>query len=180
MPGKKRPRLSLLAGVLLLCCAPELYAQNLQDRVKAAFVFNFAKFVAWPKTSFVDQRSKLQFCLLANQEFSRAVALAIEEASIDGRKLESRTVRRSEDLEGCHVAFIDGERANATEWLMAIKERSILSVSDAEDFIQNGGIIQFVLVDDKLRFEIHQGRALDSGLVVSSRLLQLAKAVHRD
>lgn len=177
--GSRISRYAIAIGMMLVALHP-LHAQNLKDRVKAAFVFNFAKFVEWPPTSFADSDSELRFCMLADQEFTKAVALVVENASIDGRRLISHTVRHRDELASCHLLYIDGERFAAAEWLSELRGRPILSVSDAESFIDEGGIIRFVLVDGKLRFEIHQGRALESNLVVSSRLLQLAKTVYRD
>jgi hypothetical protein len=145
--------------------------------VKAAFLYNFTKFVEWPPGAFQDERSSLRFCVLGENSFGAALqTLAGEEVS--GHKL---TLVRSEsisNLGGCHVLFIArSERERIPRILADLGNAPVLTVADTPGFLEQGGTINFILDGSKVRFEINRAAADKAGIKISSKLLQLARRV---
>lgn len=169
-------RAFLLAA--LLTAAPTL-AQRVASEydVKAAFLYNFTKFVEWPAGAFADEKASLRLCVLGENPFGGSLQTLAEE-EVAGHRL---TVVRSESLsspEGCHVLFISrSERERLPRILNDVRNAPVLTVADSPGFLEQGGAINFVLDRSKVRFEINRRAAERSGLKISSKLLQLATRV---
>jgi hypothetical protein len=145
--------------------------------VKAAFLYNFTKFVDWPAGAFPDERSSLRICVLGDNPFGNALQAAVGD-EIAGHRL---TVVRSESISnpaGCHVLFISrSERERLARILGEVRNAPVLTVADSPGFLEQGGAINFVLDRSKVRFEINREAAERAGLRISSKLLQLATRV---
>lgn len=145
--------------------------------VKAAFLYNFTKFVEWPASAFTDEHSSLKICVVGKDPFGKSLEAVVRE-EVAGRKL---TVWQKESMSnpaGCQILFIsrsEGERL--TEILSAVRGLPVLTVSDTQGFLEQGGIINFILEGSKVRFEINQESAARAGLKISSKLLRLATRV---
>ena len=163
----------LALTVLLLAAAP--LAPSAQDvakeyRVKAAFLYNFVKFVDWPPRA----AGSTVICVAGRNPFGNVLADTVRGETIGGRPLDARVILEPED--GCHVIFIP-ENANAGAYLRAARGLPVLTVGEAPGFIEQGGLIRFYLDNGTVRFEIHRQAADRAGLRISSRLLQLARVV---
>jgi hypothetical protein len=170
-----RTRALLVAVLLLLPGA--LAAQTAPEYdVKAAFLYNFTKFVDWPASAFPDTNS-LKLCLLGEDPFGRSLQ-AVAGEQVGSRKL---TVTRTDSLAkagGCQVLFISrSERERLPQILAMVKESPVLTVGDTKGFVDQGVIVNFILEGSKVRFEINTDAADRAGLKVSSKLLQLAKRI---
>jgi hypothetical protein len=145
-------------------------------RIKAAFIYNFAKFTRWPAGSFADGEAPLDFCIYGEDPFGGALD-AVAGKTIRGRKVAVRRIAAIEASAGCHLLFIsDSEAERLTGILAAVGDRPVLTVADMPDFARAGGIINLKTnEDDKLRFEINTGTARRVGLKFSSKLLSLAE-----
>jgi hypothetical protein len=145
-------------------------------RIKAAFIYNFAKFTHWPVGSFSDDAAPLDFCIYGEDPFGGALD-AVAGTTIRGRRVAVRRVAAIEASAGCHLLFIsDSEAGRVTGILAAVGDRPVLTVADMPDFARAGGIINLkTTADDKLRFEINTGTARRAGLRFSSKLLSLAE-----
>ncbi len=145
--------------------------------VKAAFLYNFAKFVEWPEAAFSDPRSPIKLCILGEDPFGVALE-TIRGKAVRGRKLEIKKITRIEDLEKCHILFISSsERDQLPQVLDLEKMPNVLTVGDMESFAGEGGVVNLVKVGNKIKFEINMEAAWKAGLKISSKLLKLAKIV---
>jgi hypothetical protein len=134
-------------------------AQALKDyQVKAAFVFNFAKFVDWPSDAFSDGRAPLVLGVIGNDPFGGALDQVINGQSIGGRLLVVRRLKWGQDLRSCHILFIGSS-----------EQKRLTQIT------QQGGIINFILEASKIRFEINLRGANQARLRISSKLLALSK-----
>ncbi|MHA1153180.1 MAG: YfiR family protein [Alphaproteobacteria bacterium] len=145
-------------------------------RIKAAFIYNFAKFTLWPADSFADAATPLDFCIYGEDPFDGALD-AIAGNTIRGRKVAVRRIAAIEATAGCHLLFIsDSETERLTGILAALEHRPILTVAEMPNFARAGGIINLKTTEeDRLRFEINTGTAQRAGLRFSSKLLSLAE-----
>jgi hypothetical protein len=145
-------------------------------RIKAAFIYNFAKFTRWPASSFADGETALGFCIYGEDPFGGALD-AVAGKTIRGRKVAVRRIAAIAAGDGCHLLFISGSEAERlTGILAALNDRPVLTVADMPDFARAGGIINLKTTEeDKLRFEINTGTAQRAGLRFSSKLLNLAE-----
>lgn len=151
---------------------------SFEYQVKAACLYNFAKFVDWPPAAFPDQKSPIVFGILGEDPFGNVLEGFIKNKTINGRTLTIKRSRRVEDLKNCQILFISrSEQARLAQILTALKGLNILTVSDTEEFLADGGIINFKMQGDKVRFEVNLATAQRAALKISSELLELAIAV---
>jgi hypothetical protein len=142
--------------------------------VKAAFLYNFTKFVEWPARAFHDDRSTVRLCVLGGDPFGESLR-EIAEGEVAGRRLTVLSTSLMSDPTGCQILFISrSERERLPEILAAVRDAPVLTVADTQGFLEQGGIVNFVLAGPRVRFEINQGAADRAGIKISSRLLRLA------
>jgi hypothetical protein len=145
--------------------------------VKAAFLYNFAKFVHWPDEAFGDAVAPFTFCLFGADPLGDALS-SLEGKRVNGRPVVVRRLRHGARLGACQVLFVSpSERLYARRLIAATRGEPVLSVSDIPGFAASGGIIGLVRAEGKLRFEINTAAARGAGLIVSSQLLKLASAL---
>ena len=165
--------LALLAAIV--CMHAE---QPVADEypVKAAFLFNFAKFVEWPSDAFKSSEDPIAICVLGQDPFGSALEDLVRNKTVVNRTFVVRDVNNAQQASKCHIVFVSAsERKRCRSLLGELKGRSILTVGEAEDFIENGGIINFKLKDARVRIEIDAGTAERARLRISSKLLSLAE-----
>ncbi len=145
-------------------------------RIKAAFVYNFAKFTRWPAGSFANGEAPLDFCIYGEDPFGGALD-AVAGKTIRGRKVALRRIAAIEASAGCHLLFISTSEAGRLAGILtAVGDRPVLTVAEMPDFARAGGIINLKTnEEDKLGFEINTGTARRAGLRFSSKLLNLAE-----
>lgn len=150
-----------------------------ENEVKAAFIFNFLKFIEWPAEAFSENDSTLKICLIEKTKLCDKVAL------IDG-KMASQRVIRVESAEGnatcsdCHAVIVGvRSQTDIKKHLLRFKNKPVLTVSDCQNFAQNGGMIGLMTISGKVRFSINLKEVEAAGLKISSQLLKLAVEVIR-
>ena len=146
--------------------------------LKAAFLFNFAKFVDWPPNA-LDKAAGVSVCVLGDDPFGELLDRTLAGKSVHERPL---VVRRHDDLAAtgdCHILFVSAaeERRLAR---VAPPQAPVLTVGETDGFVRRGGIIAFAMDDSRLRFEINADAADRAGLRISSQLLKLATRVVHD
>ena len=164
--------------VMLLFCAPVLSmaADQLvtEYRIKAAFLFNFTRFVNWPEQPASDS---FTLCVLGEDPFGIHLD-PLESKVVNGRALAIRRIQDTTATDNCQMVYIsESVTGEIGAILSRLSQAPVLTVSDSERFTEQGGIIQFRLIDNKVRFDININAASDSGLNISSKLLSLANAV---
>lgn len=166
-------------GVGLLLVVEVLRAQEAppsEYQIKAAFLFNFAKFVEWPAKAFATPTSPLIIGVLGDNPFGDDLERTVRGKSVNNHPLVIREKLVSiTDATNCHVIFISSsESKQVPELLDAVRNTSVLTVSEMEHFTDAGGMINFVLEANKIRFQINDDAAKKAGLKISSKLLSLA------
>lgn len=146
-------------------------------RVKAAFIYNIAKFVEWPAESFNGPKNPLVLSIMGENPFGSALK-SIENKNVRGRKLHIRLNQETLEIEKVHILFISpSEENDLQEILSPIKDRPILTVSDMKSFAQRGGMVGLVRVGNKIQLRINPEVLKRSGLTISSQILKLAEIV---
>jgi hypothetical protein len=150
--------------------------------VKAAFLYNFIKFVEWPQKS---NDTPIVIGVLADDDpfFDSEASVNYLDHAVSGKTINDRNlvIKRSSrvaNLKDCHLLFIPkSERKRIKDILESLKGLNILTVSETENFCQQGGMINFIMESEKVRFEINADAAGKAGLKISSKLLNVAKLV---
>jgi hypothetical protein len=182
-PGGRR---ATLAGLLALATAagnwPRCWAQSdlraAEYKVKAAFLYKFASYVEWPPEVFEGPESPFVIGAAGADALGDELAQVVAGRSIGGRPVVARKVRRGEPVIGLHILFIgrsDGGRPS--DILASAKGRPVLTVTESEDAFALGSMINFVIVGDKVRFDVALREAEAANLKVSARLLSVARKV---
>jgi hypothetical protein len=171
------PLIPLVCGAAL--AEAGLLGQAMDEyQVKAAFLYNFAKFVEWPPEEFKTPKDPILVCVLGHNPFGAGLEDVIRGKTIDGRGLAFHHVSNAEQAGACHILFVsseDGKRFHS--FARNLKPAGILIVGEMQGFAAEGGIINFKLDGDRVRFEINVDAAERAQLHISSKLLSLAEIV---
>jgi hypothetical protein len=168
----------VLMGTLISASAGATYGQVNEYEVKAAFLYNFAKFVKWPAHTFTSPADPLVICVIGDSMVVHVLESTIAGKEIDGRRLVVRTIPDVRQLGVCQILFVSGsEQQRVPAILAGCKTRSVLTVGELEGFAAQGGVINFKVEDGKVRFEINTTAAAEQQLQISSKLLSLARIV---
>jgi hypothetical protein len=172
----------ILVALAALSGSPLALAQTKppsEYEVKAAFLFNFAKFIDWPPGTFESQRSSFAICILGKDPFGRSIDDALQGKSISDHSVSILRVKDAAEGQHCQIMFVaTSEPRGIAEILDRLQGANVLLVGESEGFAASGGTIQFTLEDNHVRFLINTDAAGRAGLKVSSKLLALAKIVH--
>lgn len=166
---------ALLAILLNL---PVDAASPTEYQVKAAYLFNFGRFVEWPVQASAGRGATFPICVLGADPFGNALDETIAGQSIDSKAVVARRINNAGEAAGCRVLFIsavDGDHLKTI--LDSLDAFSVLTVSDMPDFMARGGMIQFVKRRRTVRFAINLSAARRAGLNLSSQLLKVALRV---
>jgi uncharacterized protein DUF4154 len=165
----------LRLAVLLLAAAGPAAAQVGEYELKAAFLYNFVKFVEWPPDAFAGERSPLAICVYGEDPFGSSLDGAVRGETLGERSLIVQRPERLDELRDCQVLFVSrSERQRMPEVLSRVEGQPVLTVGDTDGFLRAGGMINFVLEENKVRFLINQEAAERSRVRISSKLLRLA------
>ena len=169
---------ALLVALLSVAVAPlkaQAPALVQEYPLKAAFLFNFVKFVEWPASAFTGERTPMTICVFGNDPFGGALDEVVQGERVGERGLAVQHPDGLDDLEACHVLFVSSsEKGRLGEVLAEVQGAPVLTVGDTDGFLRAGGVINFVLEGSKVRFLINQEAAERSGLRISSKLMRLA------
>ena len=171
---------------------------NREYQIKAAFLYNFVKFTDWPgepvadgsKPSTIDSNEPMTIGIIGEDPFGDAFE-PIKDKRVKGRKIVLKRFKgleeskqSNEQIKGvrkCHLLFIcRSQKEQLGEIIDLVKDRPVLTVADMQGFLESGGMINFIVEENKIRFEINLTAARHAGLRISSRLLGLAKRILRE
>ena len=161
-----------LAAVVVASAAPaQAQGQAAREHeIKAAFLYNFTKFVEWPPEAFFDDRAPVVIAILGRDPFGKTLDDVVAGKRIGGRPLVVKRLSTSRDLDTCHVLFVSSRKAaEFARLLPSIADRPTLTVGETNGFADMGGMIQFVKRQRKVRFRINAMAANQAGLKISSR-----------
>ena len=173
----------LLAALALRILAPAQAQESppSEFQLKAAFIYNFAKFVEWPPNAFPAPNSPFVIGIIGDNPFDETLSQTIQNKQINGHPFRVVQFKSLAEVTNCHILFIGlSERKRLAEILRAVRGSSVLTVSDLDHFLTAGGMINFLMEGNKVRFAISDVAAREAGLRISSKLLNLAKRPERE
>lgn len=205
MPERTGPcrvgRIFVLIVVLLICIPasevrPDSSAAKYKEyEIKAAFIYNFLKFIDWPEEKMTSNGDQIIIGIIGNDPFGSTTDVfkgkSVEDRKLVVKKFDSRLqlqnsaednkeklTKQTEELRKCHLLFIcPSEKKIVPELVEALAGYSVLTIGDNAEFIKSGGVINFFLEEKKVRFDINLTAAENAGLKIRSQLLRLAKNV---
>lgn len=147
--------------------------------IKAAFLYKFASYVEWPPGAFDDEASPLVFGILGADLLTEQLEEIVRGRRINGREIRVRSLRAEDQIDGLHVLFIGRSHGiNVDEVLHNAADKSVLTVTETAPTSRSGSsIINFNIIDDKVRFDVSLAPAQRGRLQISSRLLQVADRI---
>jgi len=156
-----------------------LYSQAVSEyEVKAAYLFNFVKFVEWPSGTFGNDSEPIRMCILNDAPFGLQLTETVRNKTIKNRPIAVVPVKTGEESRACQVLFISLPQSRQASHLIAVLQgTSTLTVGETRDFLEEGGIINFVLRENQVHFQVNHKAAMQARLRVSSKLLSLANQV---
>lgn len=168
--------IAILAALALLARPASATEASKEYALKAAFLYNFTKFVTWPESCFADGDRPLLIGVVGRNPFGRDLVNAVRSRLVDGRALAVAEVRSLDEAKRVHVLFFPATEDAAVRVLIAaLRDKPVLTVGETKAFREAGGMIAFVVERDKLRFAIDSRSAEEAGLRISSQLLKLAR-----
>jgi hypothetical protein len=173
-----RPCGGVAALLAVLLCAGSARAQEtVESAVKATYLYKFAPFVDWPQGSFASAEEPFTVCIIGHDPFGAVLDQAVKGQRIGSRAVEIKRMGILGPNSGCRIAYVGGSPEQSIgEALEFVRGTPILTVTDGADNMPRG-IIRFVLDNNHVRFEIDDAAAAQNDLVISSKLLSLARSV---
>lgn len=145
-----------------------------ESEVKAAFLYNFAKFVEWPAQAFSSETAPIQLAVLGDEEFTSKLKMLLSDKKAHGRSFEVKRITTPHEAKTCQIVFVPASESRRTfQVIEATRKLPVLTVGESDQFIALGGMINFVVEDNQLRFEINPEPAENAKLQISSKLLRL-------
>jgi len=148
-------------------------------QVEAAYLYNFGRFVEWPAKG-ATQNGSFTICVLGEDPFGQALDATLAGETIGNQKVTARRISSAQMSADCQILFISSSEANRLNKIIeALDKIAVLTVSDIPQFSQRQGMIQFVLEENRIRFEVNLTATQRAGLTLSSELLKVATAVRK-
>jgi hypothetical protein len=171
-----------LSAVLVILLPENLLCQttapDVEYSIKAVFLFNFAQFVKWPAQTFAASCTPITIGILGRDPFGKILDDTVSGESIEGRKLVVKRLASVAEATSCQILFVSrSEQQHETNLLAALKDAPVLTVGEMDQFCQHGGIINFFIQDNKVKFEANPEAAEAAGILINSQLLNVAKVV---
>jgi hypothetical protein len=173
--------IALIAGWGMMLSFPAvrlLASRPTEFEVKAAYLYNFGRFVEWPSQVSSNSANEFPICILGRDPFGKALDSTIFGEKIEGRAVVARRISAPGEATVCRVLFISSSEDKQVKVILStLGNLSVLTVSDIPEFLDDGGMVQFVLTDQKIRFKINLSATRQAGLHLSSQLLKVAVEV---
>lgn len=174
-------RLSQILTLAALCIfghpGAALAATSSEYQIKTAYLYNFAKFIQWPKGAFADSSAPIIIGILGEDPFGNSLDQAVLQRQAQGRPLRIERYQKLDDITSCHLLFISrSEAGKQRELLKAIAGLGLVTVGESGDFTQDGGQIRFFFSKDQtIKIEVNPIAAQRAGIFISSRIMKIAR-----
>jgi hypothetical protein len=183
-PAPSRRSLLPWAALLALACLTltpsraQEEGDSVETKIKAAFLYKFAGYIEWPKSAFERANAPLVFGVAGAEPVADELSAMVSGRTIEGRPIAVRKIAPGESTTGVQVLFVGkASGSRPAEMLAATKGKPILTVTDSDDGLAKGSVINFVIVDNKVRFDVALGPAESGQIKLSARLLSVARKV---
>jgi len=168
----------VIAILSLMNCTRYAAQSATEYQVKAAYLFNFLKFVEWPQDSPPDPQAKWVIGIVGDSPVGTELSKLAEGRNVLGRDLQIKKLQAADNLRSCNILFIsETERKHVPAILTALRGSSVMTVADMDKFIESGGMVELGMDDARVRVTIDVGATDRAHLKISSKLLALARAV---
>lgn len=177
----------MLAGLCFVLCAagwmsPEARSAEdpelLEAQIKAAFLYKFAGYVEWPKTAFALPETPFTIAVMGDNPVAVELVRVVTGRRINDRNVIIKQLGMGDPVAGAHILFIGSDMsAQLARLLQTMRPQPVLTVTETEGALTQGSVINFVVSDRRIRFEISRGAADRNQLRLSSRLLAVAQHV---
>lgn len=189
MPGLNQSPLlrwgGLRAGLCLMLPMAGVQSAGAPDalpepHIKAAYILNFTRYASWPQAVVADAHAPLVLCMMGPG--SGDIARQLQSRTAGSRPLELRTISKQEETGPCHALYFGPspgapERARQAALLTRLRDQAVLTIGDSASFLADGGMINLMMVDGSIRFEVNLAAARQSGMSLNPRVLALAERV---
>ncbi len=168
---------TLLLAILASSFALAQASRATESQVKAAYLYNFGKFVTWP-TDQAKSSGAFEICVLGKDPFGPILDETVQGDKINGKEIEILRLSHLQEASGCNILFVSPSEESHLHGIVAEAQRMhVLTVSDIPHFAERGGTIGLVKQEDRIRFEVNRTRAEQCHLGLSSELLKVAVKV---
>jgi hypothetical protein len=174
--------LQIILFLLLLSSSFMSYAASIakEYQIKAVFLYNFANFIRWPYSAFSHYQAPFNICILGDDPFQQGIDVMVENEDVKGHLVKVKRFQNIENVDNCQILFISqSEKFYLKQIFFSIQQRPILTVSDMDNFVTQGGMIQFFKKNRRVRFYIAIDTLKEAGLKASVNLLRIAKIVRK-
>ena len=148
--------------------------ENREYQLKAAYLLNFARFVYWPEVSESNDTNEFSICVYGSNPFSDSLDL-LANKKIQKKSIQLIYTQELSDKKTCDIVFVSRSEVATYQSVISELPKGTLTVSDIKDFIESGGMIGFVTVNNKIKFEINVKNSMDAGIKYRSQLLEVAE-----
>jgi len=183
LAGKAVRYAFVCANVILMLVLTPAFARAQSDdsaeySVKLAFLYNFTKFVEWPAEAYPSPEAPLNICLVGQDPFGYETEHALRSRTVGNHPVALLKFKPGQNLKGCHIVFVSADSGRRSMSIVAdLRSSDTLTVGDSQDFAGNGGMIGFMVEENKVRFEVNLEATKKTHLRISSKLLALARIV---
>ena len=168
----------VLACLALLIGSETAMAADLEEQIKAAYLYKFASYVDWPASTFAQPDTPITIGVLGADEIAVELSHIRMAHHPGGRTVEVKRLKPGDAMAGIHMLFVGREESARLKRLQDnLQSRAVLTVTDAAGALAEGSMINFLTVDDRVRFEVSLAQAEQSGLKISARLLGVAQKI---
>lgn len=182
--GSRRDALRALATAVLI--GPSAWAEVeplapafAEHEIKAGFLFNFAGFTEWPADKLGSPDPTLLLGILGSPSLAESLGRIGQRKSSLAPRRQIRVLETTAEAKECHLVFLGGSRVGGNT-LAELRQARVLTVGDARDFLDHGGMIQFLTVGENVRFDVNLPAVERAGIRISSRVLRLAREVRSE
>ena len=175
-----RVRIAWCALIFIACAAVVQGADVSREyQIKAAFLYNFAKFVEWPAARFENEDAPIVIGVLGDNPFGAELEKIVQDRKVNGRPVSIVMLNSPAEVKTVHLLFVSAGHERRFAGSEALKCPGVLTVGESQNFAAAGGTITFTMPDDKVKFEINMGSANCAELRISAQLLKLAAVVRK-
>jgi hypothetical protein len=173
-----RPPLIGVVCALALTCVTNAWANPRESQVKAVYLNGYSKFINWPNNAFAAETSPFMICVFGDNPFGNALQLAVANETVKGRPVQALDIISLDDIPQCHILYIsESERIRFPSILEKAQHYPVLTVSDVDNFVVKGGMVQFYSRDKRVRFLIDPASVRQVGLEPNAHLLRISDIV---
>jgi hypothetical protein len=175
-PRRNLKPLAAIAATLWLANACRADDPSQEYKVKAAFIYNFARFIEWPASAFSSSDAPFVIGVVGTDPFDGALDQAVAGKKVGSRAVVVKHFKSADDITSCQILFLatNDEDAQA-KILQKVRNEKVLTIGESDTFTTNGGCLRLFLDDSRMRFEINTDATDEAKLKISSKLLRLAK-----